>query len=141
MHSRHIAVDAYGSGKYRPAMAAEIRAGIVADFEDGVRRLITHENRTIGVFAHDGEFHAYLNVCPHQGGPVCEGVIVAKVETVVNPDGSGNAGRFSDSEAHLVCPWHGVEFDLRTGRCWSDERLKLRAFEVVTRDDEVFVRV
>lgn len=113
----------------------------MSDFEDGVRRLVSHGELTIGVFAHEDEFYAYLNLCPHQGGPVCEGVIIDKVETVVNPDGTGNAGRFSDTDTHLVCPWHGVEFDLRSGQCWSDKRLKLRPYEVLIRDGEVFVRV
>jgi nitrite reductase (NADH) small subunit len=123
------------------AVSQEIRAGAVSDFEDGVRRLVTVGDRTIGVFAHAGEMFAYLNVCPHQGGPVCEGVIVGKVETELKPGGHVGLGRFSETETHLACPWHGVEFNIRTGVCWSDQRLRLRSYEVTTRDGEVFVRV
>jgi nitrite reductase (NADH) small subunit len=122
-------------------MSEEIRAGLVSDFEDGVRRILSFGDRTIGVFAHEGELFAYLNVCPHQGGPVCEGVIVSKVETEVWPDGTVGMGRFSETDTHIACPWHGVEFDIHTGRCWSDKRLGLRSFETVTREGEVFVRV
>jgi nitrite reductase (NADH) small subunit len=122
-------------------MPEEIRAGEVSDFEHGVRRILTHDQCVIGLFAHDGEIRAYLNVCPHQGGPVCEGVLINKVETEVKPGGAVGMGRFSETETHIACPWHGVEFDIRTGQCWSDKRLRLRSFEVIIRDGEVFVRV
>ena len=115
--------------------------GDVSDFGDGVRRILDHGQRTIGLFAHDGEIRAYLNVCPHQGGPVCEGILINKVEVEVKPDGAVGMGRFSETETHIACPWHGVEFDIRTGQCWSDRRLRLRSFEVIVRDGQVFIRV
>ena len=141
MKRRLLAVDCYGTGKYLGRMPGEIRVGAVSDFGDGVRRLVRDGDRTIGVFAHDGEFFAYLNVCPHMGGPVCEGVIIQKVETEVEPDGHVGLGRFSETDTHIACPWHGVEYDIRSGRCWSDPRLSLRAFEVTVRGDEVFLNV
>ena len=123
------------------AMGEEVYVGRRDEFVDGLRRIVEIGDRSVGVFARAGEFYAYLNRCPHQGGPVCEGVIVAKAETEVNADGSGNRGRFSSTEKHLACPWHGVEFNLTDGICWSDPRLRLRPYEVVLRDDEVLIRV
>ena len=32
---------------------------------------------------------------------------------------------------HFVCPWHGYEYDMKTGECVSDRRLKLKKYEVV----------
>ena len=40
----------------------------------------------IGVFRHKGQFYAYSNTCLHQGGPACEGLIIAKVEERLRPD-------------------------------------------------------
>ena len=40
---------------------------------------------------------------------------------------------------HFVCPWHGYEYDLKTGECVGDRRLKLKRFEVVHRGDDIFV--
>ena len=37
---------------------------------------------------------------------------------------------------HFVCPWHGYEYDLKTGECVGDRKLKLRKFEVVKRGDD-----
>ena len=51
---------------------------------------------------------------------------------------SGSRQIFSD-EVHFVCPWHGYEFELKTGECVGDRRLRLKKFEVVRRGDDIFV--
>lgn len=86
-------------------------------------------------------FRAYENRCAHQGGPVCQGRIVGRTEVTVREDGSLGAERHSDEHLHLVCPWHGWEFDVGTGRCAADPRAGLRAFDVVVRGDDVFLRI
>ena len=43
----------------------------------------------------NGKPRAYINVCPHQGGPL-----------VLEDD-------------HFTCQWHGSQFDVRTGRALS----------------------
>jgi nitrite reductase/ring-hydroxylating ferredoxin subunit len=40
---------------------------------------------------------------------------------------------------HFVCPWHGYEYDLKTGHCMGDPKLKLKRFDVVRRGDEIYV--
>ena len=62
-----------------------------------------------------------------------------KVEDILGPDRTFLGQRFSDTEIHFVCPWHGMEYDLRTGECAADRRLRLRSFPVVVRAGEVFV--
>ena len=42
----------------------------------GSRKIVEVDGRSIGVFNVDGEFLALRNRCPHQGGPLCEGVQV-----------------------------------------------------------------
>ena len=29
---------------------------------------------------------------------------------------------------HFVCPWHGYEYDLKTGECAADRRLRLKSY-------------
>lgn len=108
-------------------------------FADGDRRIVSSGALEIGVFRWDSEYYAYRNLCPHQGGPACEGIMMHKVEDVLAPDRTVHGQRFSDREIHFVCPWHGYEYDLRTGECAADRRLRLRAYKVVVRDGEVFV--
>jgi nitrite reductase/ring-hydroxylating ferredoxin subunit len=118
---------------------SEIFVERAEQFADGERRIVTSGPLEIGVFRWEGEFYAYRNLCAHQGGPACEGVLMHKVEDVLGPDRTFLGQRFSDTEIHFVCPWHGMEYDLRTGECAADRRLRLRSFPVVVRAGEVFV--
>ncbi len=60
----------------------EVNIGAAADFEDPGKKIIGFENFEVGVFKLGGEFYAYLNHCPHMGGPACQGKMIAKVEEV-----------------------------------------------------------
>lgn len=111
----------------------------ITELADGRRRIVAPDAGPIGVFVHDGTIYAYRNVCPHQGGPVCEGRLIARVEEEVGEFGRLGPGRYSDKVTHLVCPWHGMEFDVATGQSWSDRRLRLRRYEVVEREGQVYV--
>ena len=47
----------------------------VGDIPPGARKVVTIANRAIVVFNVGGEFFALRNACPHQGGPLCQGVL------------------------------------------------------------------
>ena len=118
---------------------AEKLIGKASEFKDGDRRIVFVGDTEIGVFRDRGEFHAYSNYCLHQGGPACEGLIIAKVEERIMPDKTSKGLYFSDTETHFVCPWHGYEYDIKTGECVSDRKLKLRRYKVVQKGDEIYV--
>ena len=109
-----------------------------SDMSDGERRIVTAGRRDIGVFCKDGAYFAYSNTCLHQGGPACEGLLIANVVDVVTPDRLYHGQTFGD-EMHFVCPWHGWEYDLKTGECIGDRKQKLRRYEVVQRGDDLYV--
>jgi nitrite reductase/ring-hydroxylating ferredoxin subunit len=113
--------------------------GKASEFQDGDRRIVFVGKKEIGVFRDGGRFYAYSNYCVHQGGPACEGLIIAKVEERIMPDKTARGLYFSDTETHFVCPWHGYEYDMKTGECVADRRLKLRKYEVVQKGDDVYV--
>jgi hypothetical protein len=69
-----------------PTKMPEVLVGKIADIAEGDRRIVTHGELEIGVFHWQGHFYAYENLCLHQGGPCCEGVIMHKVEDVLGPD-------------------------------------------------------
>ena len=119
----------------------EVLVGTRADFDDDGRRFVRVGVTEIGVLRHDDRFYAYENRCVHQGGPVCEGRILGKVEAVLAADKTLAGERFSERETHLICPWHGYEYDLATGECAADRRLRLRRYEVVEKGDEIYVVV
>ena len=120
-------------------MATEIYAGRVSDFTDGRRALVQVDGHDVFVLRHDGRFFAYENVCPHMGGPVGEGVVIGKVEALLDADRAQHGEQFSTDEFHLVCPWHGYEYEIETGRCAANPRLHLWKFETVEREGEVYV--
>ena len=110
-----------------------------SEFKDGERRIVTAGDQEIGVFRHEGRYYAYSNYCLHQGGPACEGLIIAKVEERIMPDKTSRGLYFSDTDVNFVCPWHGYEYDIKTGECVSDRKLKLRSYKIVEKGDEVYV--
>jgi nitrite reductase/ring-hydroxylating ferredoxin subunit len=118
---------------------SEVFVGTSADFNFNDRRIIKHADLEIGVMRRAGEYYAYENTCVHQGGPACEGLIIGKVEEVLAPDRTYLGQRFSKDTTHFVCPWHGYEYDLKTGECAADRRLRLRKFDVVTKGEDVYV--
>ena len=114
-------------------------AGKVSEFGEGSRKVISAGKAEIWVFRVGEEFYAYENSCLHQGGPVCEGVTIGKVETVLGENKGVVVERFSEKEIHIVCPWHGWEYEVTTGECAADRRLRLRKYEVELRGEEVYV--
>jgi len=118
---------------------AEVLVGQAGEFEDDARKIVTVGGREIVVFKRDGRFYAIDNTCFHQGGPVGEGILIEKVEAVLGPDKSYLGERFSEQEVHMVCPWHGWEYDIETGACAGDPRRRLRTYQTVQREDAVYV--
>jgi nitrite reductase/ring-hydroxylating ferredoxin subunit len=118
----------------------ELHVGTVSDFADGARRIVEAGEVEIGVLCHAGTFYAYENECVHQGGPACEGRIVGAVVDVHDERGNYRGQDFDDARPHLVCPWHGFEYDLLTGEYVADRSQRLRRFDVVVRGEHVFVR-
>ncbi len=102
----------------------------------GGRKLVTLNGREVGVFNLDGEYFALLNRCPHEGGALCKGTLVGLVT-------SSEPGRFDYSRPGemLKCPWHGWEYDVRTGQSWCDpDDTKVKAYAVTVEPGERLVR-
>jgi nitrite reductase/ring-hydroxylating ferredoxin subunit len=118
---------------------AENFIGKASEFKDGDRRIVRLGETEIGVFRADGQFYAYSNYCLHQGGPACEGLTIARVEERILADKTSRGLYFSEVAMHFVCPWHGYEYDMRTGECVADRSLKLKRYQVVEKEGDVYV--
>jgi nitrite reductase/ring-hydroxylating ferredoxin subunit len=68
----------------------------------------------------EGKLHCVQGICPHAGGPLGQGNL------------NGN---------YIVCPWHGWEFDTRTGLNDSDEDARVETYPVVVKDGDVYVEL
>ena len=117
----------------------EIFVAKAAELPDGERRIVEHGGLEIGVFCWEGKFYAYQNLCVHQGGPACEGIVRSKVVDLYAADKSFLGQTYDNEEPHIVCPWHGWEYKLLTGECAPDPTLRLKKHEIVQRDGGVYV--
>lgn len=75
-------------------------------------------DRIVALFNVDGEFYALDGVCPHQGGPLGKGCLTGPI---------------------LTCPWHGWQFDVRSGQHQLSRTLVQPRFEVRVEGGEVLV--
>ena len=98
----------------------------VSEIPPGARKLVTVKGRAIAIFNIKGEYFGLFNRCPHQGGPMCEGILTGLIES----DEPGDY-RYSRKGEILRCPWHGWEFDLATGRSVFDpSRTRVKSYPV-----------
>jgi nitrite reductase (NADH) small subunit len=94
------------------------------DLPAGARSAVEAFGITIAIFNVGGAIYALENRCAHHGGPLCHG----RVTGLLVPSEPGEY-RLDAGRPVLVCPWHGWEYDLPSGRTVFDPAVFVRAFE------------
>lgn len=89
----------------------------------------------IAVFRVDNDFHAIMNYCPHQSGPLCEGEVMRTLK-MSNDDWMWE---LESEGAVAVCPWHNWRFDVRNGKNVDDNRFAVPTFDVTVKNETVYV--
>src|SRR5687768_18841 len=105
---------------------AKYIVGTIDEIAPGSRKIVDVGGRSIGIFNVNGEYFALLNRCPHQAGPLCKGNAYGFLK-------SGAVGEYEYSRPGEIvrCPWHGWEFDVRTGQSWFDPvQVRVRRYDV-----------
>jgi nitrite reductase (NADH) small subunit len=100
--------------------------GSAQEFELDCFTVVELQGRSIGVVRSVAGWFAVRNRCPHQGAPLCAGVVTGTMLP-----GEPDAMTWGLDGRVVRCPWHGWEFDLESGRSVFD----------VTRDRAVTYRV
>lgn len=75
-------------------MGKFVKVAAAADVPPGSGKQVEVDDKTIALFNLNGQFYAIENSCTHAGGPLAEGTMV---------------------EDRVVCPWHGANFNIKTG--------------------------
>lgn len=119
----------------------DVVIGRISEFPESGRQVVAVDDAEIGVFRVDGRFTAFENVCPHMGGPVCQGKIIPRVQEVIADDKTSLGLAFSKNQTNVACPWHGYEFDVETGRHPGNPHLRLRAVKIEVVDGDLVVTV
>lgn len=97
-----------------------------SEIPPGSRKLVHPAGRPIAIFNLSGEFYGLHDKCPHEGGSLCRGAVTS----LICSDGPGQYAAAHPGEV-VRCPWHGWEFDIRTGKSWCEpERIRVKSYEV-----------
>ena len=96
------------------------------DIPPGSHKRFVVKGRPIAVFNLGHEFFGMMDRCPHQGGSLCAGIVTGLLQ-------SPEPGKYVTTRKGEIirCPWHGWEFDIRTGQSYCDpERIRAKSYPV-----------
>jgi len=102
--------------------------------ESGAFMIVEVGGRSVGLIRLGDRIVAVRNICPHAYGPICRGQVTGT--TLPGEPGQYEWGREGEI---LVCPWHGWEFDLNTGRALADATRHLSFLPVEVEGEDVYV--
>lgn len=94
-----------------------VKVARTADIPEGSAAAVDVNGAAIALFHRPDGWYAIEHTCPHSGGPLADG----------------------DVEDHIVtCPWHGSQFDIRSGALISPPAARpVRAFQVAIEGEDV----
>ena len=86
----------------------------------GEAREFVCAGKTICVANRNGEYSALDNVCIHRGGPLGQGVVEGD---------------------KLICPWHGWQYDPKTGESAHNPSVKVAVYPMKLVGDNVLLEI
>jgi len=95
-----------------------VRLGPLGNFPPGSSVSVHTSRGILSVFNSGGALFIIDDRCPHRGASLADGWCEGKV---------------------VICPWHGLRFDLSTGRCVNFSTLQIRAYQPLVKDHTLFV--
>jgi nitrite reductase/ring-hydroxylating ferredoxin subunit len=101
-------------------MSRFVRLATLDELPPGGAKEVEFEGRVFALFNVNGQISAIDGICPHQGGPLADGALEGTTVT---------------------CPWHGWQFDVRTGKTPLSPKIKQAIYEVKIEGRDVLVAV
>ena len=102
-------------------MAKLLKIAKTKDVPPGQAAPFTIEGQKIALFNVEGTYYAIGDTCTHRGGPLSEGDVQG---------------------TRVTCPWHGADFDLKTGAVLGPPAQKgVPSYKVVVEGDDITVEV
>ena len=102
-------------------MSKWVKVAQTSELSPGTGRVVEAEGQSIALFNVAGTLHAIGNDCTHVGGPLGEGEVEGEVVT---------------------CPWHGAQFNVKTGSVLNPPaRTGVKSFPVKTEGEDVLVEL
>ena len=97
-----------------------VKLATLDEIPSGSAKEVEFEGRIYALYNTDGVISAIDGICPHQGGPLAEGMVEGTTVT---------------------CPWHGWQFDVRSGKTPLGPKITQTVYEVKIENDDVLVSV
>lgn len=98
---------------------ALVKVAKASDLSPGKGKTVVANGKEIALFNIGGKFYAISSKCVHKGGPLGEGEL----------DGST-----------VTCPWHGWEYDVKTGQGITTP-VSVETYPVRVEGEDVMVEV
>lgn len=95
-----------------------VKAAKVSDVSEGTGIMVAIDGTEVALFNIGGKFYAINNTCVHRGGPLGEGMVDGNVVT---------------------CPWHGWQYDVKTGKGVSNPNAQVASYKAKVEGDDVLV--
>jgi nitrite reductase/ring-hydroxylating ferredoxin subunit len=99
---------------------AELDLIAASEVADGGAVEVVAAGQVFAVFRTDDGIHVLDGVCAHAGGPL---------------------GRGTLRDSVITCPWHGWQYDVRTGRHCLTDRICQKQFAVRVVNGRVMVEI
>ena len=100
--------------------AGYVKVGKISDFPEGELKKVSVGREDVAIATVMGKIYAITGTCTHRGGPLHEGELKGTT---------------------IVCPWHGGEFDITTGKVVGPPPMKDETpIDVRIEVSEVFLR-
>lgn len=101
-------------------MSELVKVANLSEVEPGRGMVAEIRDKALAVFNIDGTFYAIDNTCLHRGGPLGEGELAGDTVT---------------------CPWHGWEYNVKTGACVNNPAACVGTYLVVVDGNDVKVEL
>ncbi|MBI4249649.1 MAG: Rieske 2Fe-2S domain-containing protein [Elusimicrobia bacterium] len=101
-------------------MAEFRKAARAAEIPIGAGKTVEMEGKRIALFNMEGKFYAVDDACLHKGGPLGEGSLEGSVVT---------------------CPWHGWQYDVKTGVNTRNSKIQVKAYAVKLDGEDLLIQV
>ena len=98
-----------------------LKVASVDDVEEGGLLALEVDGELVCLARAEGRIYAFTDNCTHISGPLNEGDLVGHT---------------------LTCPWHGAQFDIRTGKVLrGPARQDILTYPVKVEDNAIFIRL
>jgi len=95
----------------------------LSELPENTHKLVRSDKHTIVLFHYEGTVTALGNSCIHEGGDLSQGTIQ----------------RLEDGELYIVCPWHGWQYSLKSGKAPQGYRDRQALYDVIVENGMIMV--